>query len=482
MDPNSLRTLIEEAVGSAQDADSTGVTAATLYTPLRHKSALLKDVTVVVGSRGVGKTIWYESLLNDSLRKIAARTYQIPELEAYTVYRGFGNKASSDYPSSRVLVQLIQSVPSSDDHEEIWTTVLLHGLGWSPLSECTTWAERLKIVLDDPEGYEAFLRATDESAAAAGKVHLFMFDGLDRLSRDRKEADRLSSMVLRVGLAVRLAYTNIRIKIFIRPDMYESADKTFPDASKLDANRADLRWDVIDLYGMFFQRLGNGGAPSLAESFRVETGRWESRESHWIPPRGLMSDTETQKHEFSVIAGDYMGANHRRGYTYTWLPNHLADGLGQTSPRSFMTAIQKAAQISFARYGTHSHSIHWDALREGVREASEVRVNEIYEDIEWVRAAVSPLKGMQVPMDRLEVFTRWDAEGVPRTLEDQTSTSDDSGRPTGPSSNTLDGIFADLVQLGILTQRSNGKLDMPDVYRIAFGLGRKGGVPGHAQR
>jgi hypothetical protein len=25
--------------------------------------------------------------------------------------------------------------------------------------------------------------------------------------------------------------------------------------------------------------------------------------------------------------------------------------------------------------------------------------------------------------------------------------------------------------------RSDGRLDLPDVYRIAFGLGRKGGVP-----
>ena len=34
-----------------------------------------------------------------------------------------------------------------------------------------------------------------------------------------------------------------------------------------------------------------------------------------------------------------------------------------------------------------------------------------------------------------------------------------------------------LVALGVMTRRTNGKIDLPDVYRIAFDIGRRGGVP-----
>jgi hypothetical protein len=38
-------------------------------------------------------------------------------------------------------------------------------------------------------------------------------------------------------------------------------------------------------------------------------------------------------------------------------------------------------------------------------------------------------------------------------------------------------LIEELIAPGIMTRRANGKVDLPDVYRIAFNLGRKGGVP-----
>lgn len=31
--------------------------------------------------------------------------------------------------------------------------------------------------------------------------------------------------------------------------------------------------------------------------------------------------------------------------------------------------------------------------------------------------------------------------------------------------------------MGVMRRRRDGRIDLPDVYRIAFGVGRKGGVP-----
>jgi hypothetical protein len=38
-------------------------------------------------------------------------------------------------------------------------------------------------------------------------------------------------------------------------------------------------------------------------------------------------------------------------------------------------------------------------------------------------------------------------------------------------------LIEELVELGVLTERASGALDLPDVYRLAFDIGRKGGVP-----
>lgn len=38
------------------------------------------------------------------------------------------------------------------------------------------------------------------------------------------------------------------------------------------------------------------------------------------------------------------------------------------------------------------------------------------------------------------------------------------------------GLLKDLESLNLIQRLSDGRIQMPDVYRVAFGLGRKGGV------
>jgi hypothetical protein len=37
-------------------------------------------------------------------------------------------------------------------------------------------------------------------------------------------------------------------------------------------------------------------------------------------------------------------------------------------------------------------------------------------------------------------------------------------------------VREDLQRLGLLETKKDGRIDMPDLYRVGFGLGRKGGV------
>ncbi len=109
--------------------------------------------------------------------------------------------------------------------------------------------------------------------------------------------------------------------------------------------------------------------------------------------------------------------------------------------------------------------------------ASQTRVDEITEDIPWVATAIEPLKGLQVPIEQQDVESCWRDADLKTQLDALQLASDQAPAATGPRGTKLSELIAELIELGVMTNRKNGKLDLPDIYRVAFGLGRKGGVP-----
>jgi hypothetical protein len=195
----------------------------------------------------------------------------------------------------------------------------------------------------------------------------------------------------------------------------------------------------------------------------------------------LVGDRGTQQELFVTIAGHYMGTDHRKGHTYTWLPNHLMDGISQVSPRSFLRALTKAVEVTQTHYAGHPYALHYEGIRRGVQEASRIRVQEVAEDLPWVKLAVGSLEGMQVPVDPGAIVKRWTDSELTQQLEaaaDIDLERDAAGVRTGPTApGNYSELVDELVTLGVMTKRANGRIDLPDVYRIAFNIGRRGGVP-----
>ncbi|WP_427889590.1 hypothetical protein ACQHIV_39855 [Kribbella sp. GL6] len=480
LDPHVYRELLRTALSPAVDADTIDPDARTLYTPTSHRRALDPDVTVVQGGRGVGKTVWFKALQNRELRSLTADEYQLGRLNRIDALPGYGTALLPEqYPSQRVLSALLAQFPAAED---IWTAVVLNALEAPGIVEQATWADRVRWLLANPEQSEIALAAADRDAASRDLTRLFLFDALDRLHSRRDAADKLVSGILRVALDLRTRTRNLRAKVFIRHDMFDGIKLTFPDASKLTANAADLTWSPTNLYGLLFHQLGNASHPA-SESFIRETGRWITQSDHRrTPPRDLTGDQARQREVFTQIAGPYMGREHRKGITYTWLPNHLTDGINQVSPRSFLSALDTATDITAQRFSTHSVPLHWEGIRQGVQTASKIRVVEIREDIPWVGTCVEPLRGMQVPIEQDEIVARWRDQDLKADLEAMSQvTGGDADlpapAPTGPLHTDYQGLITELIELGVMSRRVNGKIDLPDVYRIAFDIGRKGGVP-----
>lgn len=487
---DEYRTLITRALGVALDADTDGPDLRRLFTPSSHRLALDPDVTVVRGARGTGKTYWAKALTDPELREVAARSYMMPRLRRVRVTTGFTTGGGSDtpYPSKRKIARVLREVTATEVpevFEYFWYSVVMMALGVPEIASIPDWADRIRWAEDNEDAYEDALRKADREARESGETRVLLFDALDHLHADRTTADRLVSALFQVALELRLTTGALRAKIFVRPDMYDSAPKRFPDASKLGANAADLEWSRENLYGLLFHQLGNHQSAE-AEKFRAQYGTWQvESEGRFIAPVDVIADAKCQEKVFVSLAGPHMGTDRRKGHTFTWVPNHLQDGKGRVSPRTWLLALRTAADLTAERYATQAYPLHYEALRESLYEASRVRVDELREDIGWAAAAIGQLEGEQVPMEPSHVRFMWEQGGLTGILRDVVATDEngegpEGGRDGGSGPRDADDPFAlidELVDLGVLTKRTSGALDLPDVYRLAFNIGRKGGVP-----
>jgi hypothetical protein len=159
-----------------------------------------------------------------------------------------------------------------------------------------------------------------------------------------------------------------------------------------------------------------------------------------------------------------MGSGTRRGVPYTWIVNHLADAQGQATPRSFLTAIRNAAEESIYRFRDAEHPLHYEGLKRCVQAASEIRIAELEEDHPWLSELMKPFAERRSLVPFIEEVFEHVLPGLAERL------------PKDLRSQGIYGLTTYLAQLGLLTPMQDHRLNMPDIYRIGFKLGRRGGI------
>jgi hypothetical protein len=170
-----------------------------------------------------------------------------------------------------------------------------------------------------------------------------------------------------------------------------------------------------------------------------------------------------------------MGSGTRRGVPYTWIVNHLADAQGQATPRSFLTAIRKASEETVYRFRDAERPLHYEGLKRGVQAASAIRIAELEEDHPWLSELMKPfaVRRSLVPFIE-EVFEHVLNEAFGSIPEDVPGLAE--RLPKDLRSQGIYGLTTYLAQLGLLTPMQDHRLNMPDIYRIGFKLGRRGGI------
>jgi hypothetical protein len=455
-------------------------TPSEIYAPPHHIAALNPDNTLVVGIRGVGKSFWAGALGDNTARQVTADAFPDLALDRYIVSFGFTGFEGSEAPSPETLQQYARD---TDSAKLFWRAVIV--LAFARAAEITVPATYRETLAEysDSENREAIMRQADQKLATRSKRLLLVFDALDKLSSDWPQLRTLTKALLEVTYAMR-SYRSLRMKLFLRPEQLDDPAVGFTDLSKMKAGKIDLSWDDVDLYGLFFTRLANEDASRKSFQRVLSRVRIAIPDSNLVRlPPSLARDTDTQERVFIQIAGRYMGADHRKGKTYTWIPGHLADGFRMVTPRSFLTALRRAAEVSEP---SEARILTVDGIKEGLRAASRVRVDQLKEEYKWIELALIPLAGLRVPCDEEEITNRWQQTQTASNIEREATAKgylapsempvvgDDRKAPKSLIRER--GLLATLFKIGVLEPRPDDRINMPDIFRIGADIIGRGRV------
>jgi hypothetical protein len=437
--------------------------------PDGHRGVLDMKRQLVVGNRGMGKSFWTHALTNPEVRKQLADAYSFSKLADTNVVIGFNGsiKISGVTPT----IEEVQTArKGGDDPEVIWRAVILRAARSLWVSEVSSFSDVLKGLKANPSDYAEELTAVDDAMANRGSSILIVFDALDRFSHEWGVIRELTKGLLQTVVGLQ-SFRSIRAKVFMRVDQFADTELfRFPDSSKIRNDRVDLSWRPHELYGLLLFELMRQptAALVLAELARRLNVQFA------LPEGGRLNGASYQLEVLvTAIAGEYMGRDRKRGRVYTWVPLHLGDAANNCSPRTFLTAWKTAAEH---QPPPQMQAVDHLGLNEGVRRASSARLTELREDYPWIDLVLEPLRRHFVPIPKAELFQLWQEQRVTERVRERGS---DLGwlTPIGVFlEGSDDALLQTMTSIGVMEMRANGKINVPDIFRVEAEILRKGGV------
>lgn len=440
------------------------------FLPKGHRGVLDLRRQLVVGNRGMGKSFWTHALLSLELRNRLAEAYGYSLLGSAHVAVGF-NGSDKVSPTAPTQVEVTDLLARGVPPELIWRAVLIRvASSFLPDGADEPLTHVILTLQGDPNRYSVVLSAADDQLARTGSTLLVVFDALDRLGPDWNSIGRLTRALLSLAVGLQ-SFKSIRAKIFMRVDQFSDQDLfRFPDSSKIRNDHVNLIWRPTELYGLLlFELMRNDLSRGPLETLAVR-----ERASEALPRFGVdrWENVEAQERLINGIAGEFMGSNKKRGQVYTWVPLHLSDAAHTCSPRTFLIAWKKAAERLPPPEGK---AVDHLGLLDGVRSASTSRLEELYEDYPWIQPALQALRRQHVPMERKQLFDIWQHEDVIGAI--RTESAEPRYTPVKfLAGDELSALLSSMRDVAVMEERTNGKINVPDIFRVEAEILRRGGV------
>lgn len=335
-------------------------------------------------------------------------------------------------------------------------------------------------IAKSPESRDELLAKHDDGLSRQRQSLLVVFDALDTVAYTWPRRRMLTITLLEVVWMMR-AYRSIHVKLFLRSDQIDDDGLQFVELPKLRAGAVKLLWFPTDLYGLLFSRLAIAAAPDARVSFekvlRAVGVESASRSDILVRRWSILSDSKQQGTAMGVLAGPFMASGpngYKKGKTYDWPIKHLADAFNEVTPRSFLELIIAASKFG---HPPSDKSISPEGIRHGLRAASKTRVDQLHQEFPWIKGVLAPLDGLLLPAKESSVYKVWAAARTTRTVIKDAEQNDYlppfvPGREGGDERLLYDAM----KNIGVMSRRKDGRLDMPDLFRVAANLLKKGGT------
>lgn len=482
-----LRALITMGVHGRAEGEASDQFPKTFYPVREHLRMLDPSIVLIVGPRGSGKTAICRSLteaspeVHDAITK-HAEDYRLPPSNHVIWLKGFplGTKGFDAGGIHRFLQN--SGGREQGAMQELWFAYLIKVLKNHLDSEDSS---PLQSLLDTPGGavdknHQAWRNAGDEPLLALDRLdeklekqekYLFIaYDELDTIGGDdwKAMATAVQGLVAFWSAYAR-RWRHIRPKIFLRTDLFDRfATSGGADLAKLAAGRIELYWSDRQLYAMLLRRLANinetlsnyirNTPKSKIEWQKDSTLGWLPKLQQWTDARPIIEH----------MLGPYMGSSVKKGLTFRWPLAHVRDGRGQAVPRPLVRMFETAAKIEINNplQVRGMRILHPTSLPKALVQISSEHVSQALDEWPWMDGLKQRLKGLPVPSTRREVEKQLNAEEWANEKKAQNKLPFDNSRD----------LLDYLVEVGILRERPNARIDAPDLFLYGLELKRKGGV------
>lgn len=442
-----------------------------------HERALSRDVMVVRGERGAGKSMLFKTLgaLREAGQPVASLFGRADDADVHWV-EGFSEGGTS-HPHTEVVARFVATA-TPEQTRVMWMGHLVGCLNrdafgstrppeifvrlWQgQINELTNWVAEADRALPQ---LTTWLDAVHSEFLISNREVTVLYDHLDKIGTTAPNVrERATASLLALWLSLSNRYRAMRAKIFVREDLFEASLSHSVDASKLRSRSIALSWDVASLYRLLIRQMA-------AQSLRLrewigDTVNRIPLDEHsplgWFPPDPLRETGRPSQAAFvEHLAGKQMGKGVKKGFVYRWIPDRLQDARGAIVPRSMINLIAYAAE--HARHDPkagYMRLLHPQELQAALEQTSLQRVDELAEE-HMVVYRLNHLRERIVPIDHSDLVKRLS----------NPSQKDDGFEDNGSA------VADELARIGVLREREGKRWDVPDIYRYGYGIKRKGGV------
>jgi hypothetical protein len=223
-------------------------------------------------------------------------------------------------------------------------------------------------------------------------------------------------------------------KIFLREDIWNQLN--FTNKGHYTGRSLQLRWDEADLWRLVLRQALTSSA-TLSRFLEQKLGVTVTRLN--------AIELEQLRTSLYPLWGDRMGRT-KKAYTYNWVRTRIADGQKNCFPRSLVLLLQEAVkrEKDFSTEYSSEIVLRPKALIDAFPFVSEQRVDEVRNEYPELKEFLDRLPNERSPINANQLAEIWNVKD-----------------------SQLADLIRDMIEAGILTERSRPNDPPPRVYAVA---------------